>query len=145
VTFVERGNKLRKLGLITAIAGLVLAFASSGAEAGKTQIDLSFQLHSLSDGTHKVEYTVVKKGGGAMDLAVHHECTSDGETTADRMNRIYWSGRGGERSGNWIVGVNEGDSCTAVVIDVAQPVSGDTAASSAGYAAVSSPVSYVVR
>jgi len=137
---------LRRLGLVAAIAGLMaLTMISTGAEAGKPQVQLSYQLYSFDDGSHKVEYTV-KKGSGSADLAVHHQCFSDGTLVADRMNRVYWSGRGADRTGNWIASVNAGDSCSAVVIDVSQPMTGESlSAASGGYMAVSSPVRYVVE
>jgi hypothetical protein len=137
---------LRKILLIGFVVGLTTAVVFAGsAQAGKPQVQLSYHLYSFDDGSFVVDYVVAGKGAGNMDLAVSHQCFSDGALVQDWTNRLYWSGNGANKEGHWNTHVEGGNECFAVVVDVSQPVSGETSFTSSGYREVSPMVQYVVE
>ena len=145
--------KERKIVMVSRIVAVVVvaavllaaALAVDSASAGKPQVGLSYQLYSFADGTFVVDYTVPSKGAGSMDLAVSHECFSDGQLVQEWTNRLYWSGKGADKAGNWNIGVQGGNECFAVVVDLGQPASGALSLTTSGYAQVSPVVHYAVQ
>jgi hypothetical protein len=132
---------------LVAVAAVLLAAAVAvdSATAGKPQVGLSYQLYSSVDGTFVVDYTVPSKGAGNIDLAVSHECFSDGQLVQEWTNRLYWSGKGADKAGHWNIPVQGGNECFAAVVDLGQPASGALSLTTSGYAQVSPVVHYVVQ
>ena len=129
--------------------GFLVIANSSPAEAAKGDkgkggtVQLGYELYAFADGSFVVDYSVLKKGGN-RDLAVHHQCFTDGTLSGERTRRLYWDGAS-QKTGSWNTGVTAGDQCTAVVVDLAQTSTGDTlSASTVAYETVSDPVSYEV-
>jgi hypothetical protein len=139
-------NRLGLWAPILVIAAALLMLAvSTGVDAAKPQVGLSYQLYSFDDGTFVVDYMVQSKGGGGMDLAVSHECFSGDQLVQAWTNRLYWSGNGANKTGHWNTQVEGGNECFAVVVDLDQPASGEVSLTSFGYAEVSPVVRYVVQ
>jgi len=135
-----------RITLLAAVVALMAsAVAVDSAAAGKPQVGLSYQLYSSADGTFVVDYTVPSKGAGNMDLAVSHECSSDGQLVQEWTNRLYWSGKGADKTGHWNIPVQGGNECFAVVVDLGQPASGALSLTTSGYAQVSPVVHYAVQ
>jgi len=132
---------------LVAVATVLLAsaLAVDSATAGKPQVGLSYQLYSFADSTFVVDYTVPSKGAGSMDLAVSHECFSDGQLVQEWTNRLYWSGKAADKAGHWNIQVQGGNECFAAVVDLGQPASGALSLTTSGYAQVSPVVHYVVQ
>jgi hypothetical protein len=133
---------------VTALVALAIVATPVNAAPGgngKSKVELSYELYSFDDGTFVVDYTVPGKGVGNMDLAVSHECVSDGQVVQAWTNRLYWSGKGADKAGHWNTQVQSGNECSAVVVDLDQPDSGALRLASSGYAEVSPPVHYVVQ
>ena len=139
--------KVSRIVALLAVAAVLLAaaLAVDSASAGKPQVGLSYQLYSGVDGTFVVDYIVPSKGAGNMDLAVSHECFSDGDLVQAWTHRLLWSGKGADRAGHWNIEVQGGNECYAVVVDVDQPASGALSLTTSGYAQVSPVVHYVVQ
>ncbi|HXF50152.1 MAG TPA: hypothetical protein VNM43_00525 [Dehalococcoidia bacterium] len=133
-----------KAVLCAAILAVTFAAAvqtpALGAKGGKPAVRLSYDLYAFADGSRVVDYTAERTGAGGADLAVSHRCSLDGDIVESRLNRLYWSGPG-DKVGHWTTSVPAGAWCTAVVVDLARPLSGTWS----GYLEVSAPVSYVVE